>query len=83
MGLVLTALGGRVCVLEAGHAVEDRDDPRQRQSLDKRRAERMHENALATGSQASCRTHRESGEPHQAHPAYWVPFVVAGEGAAR
>jgi len=52
MGLVLTALGGRVCVLEAGHAVEDRDDPQQRQSLDKRRAERMHENALAAGSSA-------------------------------
>lgn len=24
----------------------------------------------------------DKGEPHQAHPAYWAPFVVVGEGAA-
>jgi CHAT domain-containing protein len=24
----------------------------------------------------------EQGEPHEAHPAYWAPFVVVGEGAA-
>jgi len=24
----------------------------------------------------------DTGEPHQAHPAYWAPFVVVGEGAA-
>ena len=24
----------------------------------------------------------ESGAPDQAHPAYWAPFVVVGEGAA-
>jgi CHAT domain-containing protein len=23
------------------------------------------------------------GKPHEAHPAYWAPFVVVGEGAAR
>jgi CHAT domain-containing protein len=23
----------------------------------------------------------DKGEPHQAHPAYWAPFVVVGEGA--
>jgi CHAT domain-containing protein len=23
----------------------------------------------------------ERGEPHEAHPAYWAPFVVVGEGA--
>jgi len=22
------------------------------------------------------------GEPREAHPAYWAPFVVVGEGAA-
>ena len=22
------------------------------------------------------------GEPQEAHPAYWAPFVVVGEGAA-
>jgi len=25
----------------------------------------------------------DKGEPHEAHPAYWAPFVVVGEGAAR
>jgi len=24
----------------------------------------------------------ERGEPHEAHPAYWAPFVVVGEGSA-
>jgi CHAT domain-containing protein len=24
----------------------------------------------------------DRGEPHEAHPAYWAPFVVVGEGAA-
>jgi CHAT domain-containing protein len=24
----------------------------------------------------------EQGEPHEAHPAYWAPFVVVGEGRA-
>jgi hypothetical protein len=24
----------------------------------------------------------EKGEPHEAHPAYWAPFVVVGEGSA-
>jgi CHAT domain-containing protein len=24
----------------------------------------------------------DSGKPHEAHPAYWAPFVVVGEGAA-
>ena len=24
----------------------------------------------------------DKGEPRQAHPAYWAPFVVVGEGAA-
>jgi CHAT domain-containing protein len=24
----------------------------------------------------------DAGEPHQAHPAYWAPFVVVGEGGA-
>ena len=24
----------------------------------------------------------DKGEPHEAHPAYWAPFVVVGEGAA-
>ena len=24
----------------------------------------------------------DMGEPHQAHPAYWAPFVVVGEGGA-
>jgi CHAT domain-containing protein len=24
----------------------------------------------------------EKGEPHEAHPAYWAPFVVVGQGAA-
>ena len=24
----------------------------------------------------------EQGEPHEAHPAYWAPFVVVGEGGA-
>jgi CHAT domain-containing protein len=24
----------------------------------------------------------DKGEPHQAHPAYWAPFVVVGEGGA-
>lgn len=24
----------------------------------------------------------ESGAAHEAHPAYWAPFVVVGEGAA-
>jgi hypothetical protein len=24
----------------------------------------------------------ETGEPHEAHPAYWAPFVVVGEGGA-
>ena len=23
----------------------------------------------------------EQGEPHEAHPAYWAPFVVVGEGS--
>jgi CHAT domain-containing protein/tetratricopeptide (TPR) repeat protein len=25
----------------------------------------------------------DKGQPHEAHPAYWAPFVVVGEGAAR
>jgi CHAT domain-containing protein len=25
----------------------------------------------------------EDGEPHEAHPSFWAPFVVVGEGAAR
>jgi CHAT domain-containing protein len=25
----------------------------------------------------------DKGKPHEAHPAYWAPFVVVGEGAAR
>lgn len=25
----------------------------------------------------------DKGEPHEAHPAYWAPFVVVGEGAAK
>ncbi len=24
----------------------------------------------------------EQGAPHEAHPAYWAPFVVVGEGGA-
>ncbi len=24
----------------------------------------------------------DTGEPHEAHPAYWAPFVIVGEGAA-
>jgi CHAT domain len=24
----------------------------------------------------------DKGKPHEAHPAYWAPFVVVGEGAA-
>jgi CHAT domain len=24
----------------------------------------------------------ESGEPYEAHPAYWAPFIVVGEGSA-
>jgi CHAT domain-containing protein len=23
----------------------------------------------------------DKGQPHEAHPAYWAPFVVVGEGA--
>jgi CHAT domain-containing protein len=23
----------------------------------------------------------DNGRPHEAHPAYWAPFVVVGEGA--
>ena len=25
----------------------------------------------------------DKGQPHEAHPAYWAPFVVVGEGAAQ
>jgi CHAT domain-containing protein len=25
----------------------------------------------------------DKGKTHEAHPAYWAPFVVVGEGAAR
>jgi CHAT domain-containing protein len=25
----------------------------------------------------------DKGEPHEAHPSYWAPFIVVGEGAAR
>jgi CHAT domain-containing protein len=25
----------------------------------------------------------DNGKPHEAHPAYWAPFVVVGEGAVR
>ena len=25
----------------------------------------------------------DKGKSHEAHPAYWAPFVVVGEGAAR
>ena len=25
----------------------------------------------------------DKGKPHEAHPAYWAPFVVVGEGAAQ
>jgi hypothetical protein len=24
----------------------------------------------------------DTGEPREAHPTYWAPFVVVGEGAA-
>ena len=24
----------------------------------------------------------DKGEPHEAHPAFWAPFVVVGEGGA-
>jgi hypothetical protein len=24
----------------------------------------------------------ETGDPHEAHPSYWAPFVVVGEGRA-
>jgi CHAT domain-containing protein len=24
----------------------------------------------------------DKGKPHEAHPAFWAPFVVVGEGAA-
>jgi CHAT domain-containing protein len=24
----------------------------------------------------------DNGKPHEAHPAFWAPFVVVGEGAA-
>jgi len=24
----------------------------------------------------------DKGEPHEAHPAYWAPFVVVGEGGS-
>lgn len=24
----------------------------------------------------------DKGEPREAHPAYWAPFIVVGEGAA-
>jgi CHAT domain-containing protein len=24
----------------------------------------------------------DNGAPHEAHPSYWAPFVVVGEGAA-
>jgi hypothetical protein len=24
----------------------------------------------------------DNGSPHEAHPAYWAPFVVVGVGAA-
>jgi hypothetical protein len=24
----------------------------------------------------------DKGKPHEAHPAYWEPFVVIGEGGA-
>jgi hypothetical protein len=24
----------------------------------------------------------DKGKPHEAHPAYWAPFVVVGEGGA-
>jgi len=23
----------------------------------------------------------DSGDPHTAHPAYWAPFIIVGEGA--
>jgi CHAT domain-containing protein len=25
----------------------------------------------------------DKGEPKEAHPAYWAPFIVVGEGAAK
>ena len=25
----------------------------------------------------------DNGQPHEAHPAYWAPFVVVGEGAGK
>ena len=25
----------------------------------------------------------DKGEPREAHPAYWAPFIVVGEGATR
>jgi hypothetical protein len=25
----------------------------------------------------------DKGEPNEAHAAYWAPFIVVGEGAAR
>src|SRR5262245_19865830 len=33
----------------------------------------------ATGSRSSP---ADTGKPQEAHPAYWAPFVVVGEGAA-
>ena len=25
----------------------------------------------------------DQGEPHEAHPAFWAPFAVVGEGSAK
>jgi CHAT domain-containing protein len=36
-------------------------------------------------SEALCRSMLallEKGEPHEAHPSYWAPFAVVGEGIA-
>ena len=37
----------------------------------------------AEALQRSMLTLIDKGEPQEAHPAYWAPFVVVGEGAAR
>ena len=46
-----------------------------RMASDKRigRAEAMRQSMLAL---------IDKGEPHEAHPAYWAPFIVVGEGSA-
>ena len=67
-GLALGGLLGRD--READHG-RDRHDGR-RQGIG--RAEAMRQSMLAL---------IDNGAPDEAHPAYWAPFVVVGEGAAR